>query len=147
MSSILTKKDTQNCNICYDTMNKGIVKLNCGHELCALCFSNHIRENNNCPFCRFEICKKPKKITKMCASVYHGFIIKHLSARYLERDKMTITEFVESQMNLCYKNLNLTEELNKIISKNKKKVHHNILYEFQETIKDVIHDIETYYIS
>ena len=60
---------------------------------------------------------------------------------------MTITEFVESQMNLCYKNLNLTEELNEIISKNKKKVHHNILYEFQETIKDVIHDIETYYIS
>ena len=55
------------CSICFDKMTSGVVSLKCGHTMCASCFVYHMRQNNNCPYCREEICIKPKNIIKMPA--------------------------------------------------------------------------------
>ena len=51
------------CNICMDEM-KGKVTLNCGHEMCPLCFAQHARVHNLCPFCRDEFAPATSNTSK-----------------------------------------------------------------------------------
>ena len=48
------------CPICYDELEESRVILNCEHQYCVECFTNHSRLNNKCPMCRYEFGKKPK---------------------------------------------------------------------------------------
>ena len=56
------KEEVFECPICYEEVKDNQVMNKCGHKLCISCFGLHIRENNNCPLCRDEICQKPKNL-------------------------------------------------------------------------------------
>ena len=87
------------CPICYESISNNMVLNKCGHKLCISCFSLHIRENNTCPICRDEICKKPKKIISMPSEMRRNLIEDTLSNEYDERDGMTMRAFVINQFN------------------------------------------------
>ena len=139
--------NTNVCNICCETETKGFVKLNCGHDLCASCFAQHMRENNNCPFCRYEICNKPKKILKMPTEMFEALIIKNLANKYKERQCMNINEFVQSQLNKCYEDLKLTEEQEEKSKQIIPRIKYKLMHEIEEIMKDMINDTEGYYMS
>ena len=61
----LKKINTEMCIICGESMKLNFAILSCKHAFCNSCIILHCRENNNCPMCRKEICKKPKKVIKM----------------------------------------------------------------------------------
>ena len=132
-----------NCGICYEEKNKdidGFAHLKCGHDLCIECYSLHIRENNNCPFCRDEICQKPKKIIRLPREMYHSIIQNTLNQTFEERDGLTFVEYIGKILSPISENSDIAAiVMNDIKMK--------ILTEIREVLKDVIHDTERYYMS
>ena len=87
------------CPICYESISNNMVLNKCGHKLCISCFSMHIRENNSCPICRDEICRKPKKVIRMPPEMRRSLIEETLNEEYDERDGLTMRTFILNQFN------------------------------------------------
>jgi len=47
--------DIQECNICYDNDDQGMVITKCNHSMCIDCALNTIKYSGNCPYCRSDI--------------------------------------------------------------------------------------------
>ena len=134
---------TFKCGICYEEKNidkDGFAKLKCGHKLCVECYSLHIRENNNCPFCRDEICEKPKKIIRLPGEMYHSIIQNNLNQRFEERDNLTFVEYIDKILSPISENSDIAAVV-------MNDMRNRILTEIREVLKDVIHDTERYYMS
>ena len=151
MNSSYRKKETLiksentsfTCGICYEEKHDGkdgFAKLKCGHKLCVECYSLHIRENNNCPFCRDEICAKPKKIIKLPREMYHSIIQNNLNQTFQERDNLSFVDYIG-------KILSPISESSDIAAIVMNDIKTKILTEIREVLKDVIHDTERYYMS
>ena len=48
------------CIICYETVDNEKVGIKCGHTYCVGCFVKHMRLNNECAYCRTELCEAPR---------------------------------------------------------------------------------------
>ena len=42
------------CPVCYETVGKSKIVLNCGHLFCVKCILTHYNNSNKCPMCRGE---------------------------------------------------------------------------------------------
>ena len=142
------KKDKQNqtCLICYENSDslKGFVNLKCNHTLCASCFANHMRENNNCPFCRFEICDKPKKIIQMPVEMLIQMVNICITRNLTSREGLTMFEYIKKQVN------NIVDLEKDSIQNNEyqKEIYlKKIFYEIKQSFQDIIYDVESYYMS
>jgi hypothetical protein len=63
-----------NCPICLEPINNGLVILKCNHRFCPSCFAQHSRVANNCPMCRDEFSTKPKTVVPMPRHVRESII-------------------------------------------------------------------------
>lgn len=135
------------CGICYDSMKSGVVNLSCGHTICVSCFAQHVRENNNCPYCRYEICSKPKKIIQMPDIMYNSIIDLNFTRKFIQRENMTIEDYIELKVNQSIELLDITDKTSEQTNRIKYCLRKNIMIEIKEMIKDVIHDTEQYYLS
>ena len=142
-----TKKQECVCSICCDTMSSGVVHLKCGHEMCASCFALHMRENNNCPYCRSEICLKPKKIIKMPNCMHDQIINLNVERRFPQRENMTINEYIEFRIKQSFELLDVSCITHPNSERIMKCLRNHFIIEIKELMKDVMHDTEQYYIS
>jgi hypothetical protein len=53
------------CIICYETVGNEKVSIKCGHTYCVGCFVKHMRLNNECAYCRTELCEVPQNKRRM----------------------------------------------------------------------------------
>lgn len=143
-----TLNDSDQCLICYEQLNttKGVVKLKCNHILCVSCFANHMRQNNNCPFCRFEICDKPKKIINMPDDMICELINNSITRNIETRDGLSMFQYIKKQINNII-NLKDQDMLIEDYENQKEKFIMNIFREIKESFQDIIFDAETYYLS
>ena len=141
------KTEMNKCFICYDNMESGVVNLKCGHSLCASCFASHMREQNNCPFCREEICSKPKKIIKMPQAMFDNIIEINNERKYFQRENMNIKDYINNLINNFITHFNLDNEQLMLYNQQKTILRFKITQEIKEIMRDVIHDTETYYLS
>lgn len=135
------------CNICCDTMNSGVVHLHCGHDLCANCFALHMRQNNNCPYCRMEICSKPKKIIKMPDCMHERIIYLNIGRTFPQRDNMTINEYIDFRIKQSFELLDISCINHPDSERIMKCLRNHLIIEIKEIMKDVMHDTEQYYMS
>lgn len=54
-------REQRECIICYETVDNEKVSIKCGHTYCVGCFVKHMRLNNECAYCRTELCEAPQK--------------------------------------------------------------------------------------
>lgn len=147
------KETSFECPICYDTIKDNQVMNKCGHKLCISCFSQHIRENNNCPMCRVEICQKPKKIIKMPTEMRRQLIQKTIEETYEDRAGKTLVNYLLYQFdNVVKEVIQSQESLNSdslsAETKNKiEEIKHKTKAEIVYSHNDVALEMEKYYCS
>ena len=54
------EREKRECIICYETVDGEKVNIKCGHTYCVGCFVKHMRLNNECAYCRTELCEAPQ---------------------------------------------------------------------------------------
>ena len=59
-SHMLEEEEKRECIICYETVDGEKVSIKCGHTYCVGCFVKHMRLNNECAYCRAELCEAPQ---------------------------------------------------------------------------------------
>ena len=76
-------KEEETCPVCYDVLGAARATTPCGHQFCISCFTQSVRESDNCAMCRASLSdSQPKKIESMGTQVSHqilGETINHLS--------------------------------------------------------------------
>ena len=76
-------KDSEMCPVCYEVLGAARVTTACGHQFCISCFTQSVRESDNCAMCRASLSEtQPKKIEPMGTEVSHqilGGILNELS--------------------------------------------------------------------
>ena len=60
MLKALKAEEKRECIICYETVDNEKVSIKCGHTYCVGCFVTHMRLNNECAYCRTELCEAPQ---------------------------------------------------------------------------------------
>lgn len=79
--NIPAQQDT--CPVCYEVLGAARATTPCGHNFCISCFTQSVRESDNCAMCRAPLSDtQPKKIEPMGTEVSHqilGGIINELS--------------------------------------------------------------------
>ena len=73
-SHMLEEEVERECIICYETVNNEKVSIKCGHTYCVGCFVKHMRLNNECAYCRTELCEAPQNKRRMTADMRTGLI-------------------------------------------------------------------------
>tara|TARA_B100001287_G_scaffold270760_1_gene269994 strand:+ start:373 stop:777 length:405 start_codon:yes stop_codon:yes gene_type:complete len=122
--------DTNICMICMDKM-KGKVTLKCEHEMCPLCFAQHARIHNLCPFCRDEFAPATSNTSK------------HLMPRNIAESMLTNTvneyyyDSVENDIDNNFEDMIEDEYMSRL----KRDVYR---YMYQSSI-NMFHDIEQWY--
>ena len=88
--------DENICNICMDEM-KGKVTLKCGHEMCPLCFSQHARIHNLCPFCRNEFAPATSNTSKplMPRNIAESMVTNTVNEYYYDSVENDIDDNIE----------------------------------------------------
>ena len=75
--------DQEKCPVCYDVLGAARATTPCGHNFCIPCFTQSVRENDNCAMCRTPLSNsQPKKIEPMGTQVSHqilGEVVNNLS--------------------------------------------------------------------
>jgi hypothetical protein len=73
----------ETCPVCYDVIGTARATTPCGHNFCIPCFTQSVRENDNCAMCRAPLSNsQPKKTEPMGTQVSHqilGDVINNLS--------------------------------------------------------------------
>jgi hypothetical protein len=50
------------CPICYEVLeDKNVTVTNCNHKFCTECLITHARKSNDCPLCRSNLTREPKR--------------------------------------------------------------------------------------
>ena len=63
------------CPICYETLSDKNVKTECNHTFCISCYTQSVRESDDCPMCRAPLSGvKPKKSAPMDPQVSFGLL-------------------------------------------------------------------------
>mgnify|MGYP001227403294 CR=1 FL=1 len=86
-SAIPEQQDT--CPVCYEVLGAARATTPCGHNFCISCFTQSVRESDNCAMCRASLSDtQPKKIEPMGMHVSHQLLggIINDSASPLVRD-------------------------------------------------------------
>ena len=82
--------DDYECCVCMNIISTNIVYLDCKHQFCVSCFSNHIRTSSHCPLCRSELPNNRPIQDKEVENI----IISEFATKYPERDYKTFPEFL-----------------------------------------------------
>lgn len=68
-------KEQETCPVCYDVLGAARVTTPCGHHFCISCFTQSVRESDNCAMCRAPLSDiQPKKIESMGTHVSHQIL-------------------------------------------------------------------------
>ena len=73
------EREKRECIICYETVENEKVSIKCGHTYCVGCFVKHMRLNNECAYCRTELCEVPQKKRRIDADTRSRLIEEALS--------------------------------------------------------------------
>lgn len=108
-NNVQQTRDTPECSICCEPINKNLAIFDCGHSFCLSCTIYHGRENNNCPCCRVEVCNKPVKRDKMPAYSMNSIINQHINEKLNNRGNiigigetsigLTLRDFIAVKLN------------------------------------------------
>ena len=83
MCPLPAEPEKESCPVCYDTLGAAHATTPCGHKFCISCFTQSVRESDNCAMCRAPLSdKKPKKIEPMPLESSHevlGSILRDMS--------------------------------------------------------------------
>ena len=91
-NNVQQTRDTPECSICCEPINKNLAIFDCGHSFCLSCTIYHGRENNNCPCCRVEVCNKPVKRDQMPLYSMNSIINQHINERLNDRGNINSNE-------------------------------------------------------
>ena len=67
--------NSETCPVCYEVLGAARATTPCGHNFCIPCFTQSVRESDNCAMCRAPLSdKQPKKIETMGMEVSHQIL-------------------------------------------------------------------------
>ncbi len=96
-------KKSETCPVCYETLGAARATTPCGHNFCISCFTQSVRESDNCAMCRAPLSdKQPKKIEPMGMQVSHQLLGETLS----QLSKPLVVELYET----LYHDIGIMEE-------------------------------------
>ena len=71
------------CPVCFKTLNeKGVVTMECSHQMCITCFTKWARKKNTCPCCRAEFAEPPEtkeQAKEMPREMTDAIVIQHMN--------------------------------------------------------------------
>ena len=126
------------CVICMETIKTNSCILDCGHKYCVVCFGHHMRENGNCPMCRQEIIKPPKKKEIMPSETISAIVMNEYLSTYDERENLSLPNYIRAEINLIS---------NENSVNNEQVCMNNIANEVYRFGHDLVHRVNTWHHS
>lgn len=131
---------SDNCPICYDTLNKPVLENNCHNLFCGECLFKCIEINSNCPICRCEI--DNSKLTIILSSIDNNTINtnkKNIQMTKTEKIIDIITNNKKGKFLIFSEYNNSFNSISKLLSEN------NISYsQIKGNIKTRTKNLDTY---
>lgn len=124
------------CVICMETIKTNSCILDCGHKYCVVCFGHHMRENGNCPMCRQEIIKPPKKKEIMPSETISAMVLNEYLSTYNQRENLSLPNYIRAEINLVTDQNNINNE---------RVCVNNIANEVYRFGHDIVHRVNTWH--
>ena len=100
------EQENMECPICFDKIVDNVAIIGCSHKFCLSCYSMHIRENNNCPMCRSEICDKPKKLALLPKQQSEYLIQTLITREEPQRENLSLKGYYKHKIIELFKRFN-----------------------------------------